>query len=272
MEDARTVKNLSYVYGLVRSRRTPRVKEKALPGMGAPRVVDAGDGLWLAVSDAPAKAYGAEAIEHGLRDMSWVSACAAAHEAVVEELARAQATVPMKLFTLFTSDTRAIAHIAKIRRRLERVLDRVDGCEEWGLRVYFDERRAMGEARESARREARRLSSGAGFLLLKKLQQEAQEGAVAEAREDAESLFDTLGRRAKDARQRTPMQPHAPLPGQEAGPGARLLLDAFFLVRRAKVAGFRAAAKKTAARIERPGLEVRLSGPWPPYNFVGSAS
>jgi hypothetical protein len=272
MEDARTVKNLSYVYGLVRSRRAPRVKEKALPGMGEPRTVDAGSGLWIAVSDAPARAYSAEAIERGLRNLSWVSACAAAHEAVVEELARAQATVPMKLFTLFTNDTRAIAHIAKIRRRLERVLDRVEGCEEWGLRVYFDERRAYGEAAKSARHEARRLSSGAGFLLLKKRQQEAQQGAVTDAREDAESLFDALGRRAKDARRRASMQPMDPLGIPQAGAGARLLLDAFFLVRRAKVAGFRAAAKKSAAKIERPGLEVRLSGPWPPYNFVGGAS
>jgi hypothetical protein len=262
MKTLSTTKTLSYVYALARSRRAPRVKQKPLPGMGAPRALDAGGGLFLVVSDAPAKAYGADAIERGLRDMGWVSSCASAHEAVVEELACGQAIVPMKLFTLFTTDARALAHMAKIRRRLERVLDRVEGCEEWGLRVYFDERRAMDAAAKRAHREAAGLATGAGFLFFKKRRQEAQEGAVAEAREDAESLFDALGRRAKDARQRAPMQ----------GAGARLLLDAFFLVSRGKIAGFRAAAKKSAAKIERPGLEVRLSGPWPPYSFVGGAS
>jgi hypothetical protein len=232
--------------------------------MGPPRAVDAGGGLWLAVSDAPPDAYSAESIERGLRDMAWVSSCAAAHEAVIEELARARPTVPMKLFTLFKSDARAVAHVAKIRRKVDRVLDRVAGCEEWGVRVYFEERRAMDAAGKSARREVKKLASGAAFLLLKKRLHEAEQSSLVRAREDADELFGALGSHAKDGRTRPAMQ--------QGGVGARLLLDAFFLVERANVAAFRAAAKKMAAAIERPGLEVRLSGPWPPYNFVAGAS
>ena len=50
---------------------------------------------------------------------------------------------------------------------------------------------------------------------------------------------------------------------------SRLLLDAAFLVAHARRASFRAAAERAAARLGRDGYDLTLTGPWPPYNFVG---
>ena len=84
-----------------------------------------GERLWLVVATAPMAQYGAAPIERRLRDLDWVSRCAMGHEAVVEDAARSGPVVPMKLFTLFSSDARATAHIVRTRRKLTRLFDLV---------------------------------------------------------------------------------------------------------------------------------------------------
>ena len=60
--------------------------------------------------------YGEQAINRGLTNLDWVSRAAVAHEAVVESFITSPAVLPMKLFTIFTSDERALAHFARERR------------------------------------------------------------------------------------------------------------------------------------------------------------
>ncbi|MGH7321227.1 MAG: GvpL/GvpF family gas vesicle protein, partial [Candidatus Rokuibacteriota bacterium] len=95
--------HVTYVYCLVRGATAPSVSKAppGLPGIGRPRLLEASPKLWLAVADAPASRYSAARIERGLRDLSWVSPCAMAHEAVVEHFMGSRTVVPMKLFTLF---------------------------------------------------------------------------------------------------------------------------------------------------------------------------
>src|SRR5262245_19079246 len=92
-----------YLYALVQSPRRPALGRApaGLPETGAVRVVDAGPQLWLVVAEAPLARYGEDAIERGLQDLDWVSACAVAHEAVLRHFSRRLTTVPMRLFTLF---------------------------------------------------------------------------------------------------------------------------------------------------------------------------
>ena len=74
------------------------------------------------------------------------------------------------------------------------------------------------------------------------------------------ALYDRLGARSRLARRRTASE----LP-VEGGP---LLLDAAFLVPRARGTSFRALVAREARRLGRLGYNVTLSGPWPPYTFV----
>jgi hypothetical protein len=92
------------------SHRSP-ARRAGCPGPGALRALEAGGGLWLVVADAPLSAYGSEPIERNLRDLEWVALRGAAHARVVEYFARRTTTLPMKLFTLFNSDERALAHV-----------------------------------------------------------------------------------------------------------------------------------------------------------------
>jgi len=258
---------LTYVHCLVWNNRRPAAGRlpRGLPGAGPVRILDGGDQLWLVVADVPVDRYGKEAIDRGLKDLDWVSACAVGHQAVVERFARARAVIPMKLFTLFRSDDRAVAHFGAQRRRLLRLAQRVSGHRELGVRILFDEARAA----RAAEREASRASGsrggggGTGFLVRKQVLRDAGAVAAAEARRRADEVFQQLSGLSSDATRRTP---------EVGDPTAgRLVLDAAFLVPAGKVAAFRAAVRRAAKPLPDCD-EVTLTGPWPPYSFVSEAA
>jgi cell division septum initiation protein DivIVA len=164
----------------------------------------------------------------------------------------------MKLFTLFRSDERALEHVQEQRRRIDRLVQRIEGREEWGLRITLDELAALRSAREEAQSAAAG-STGAAFLLRKKKEQDAARELLGKARDRAAQLFEELSAKADEARRRPPP------PGEI---GKRVLLDAAFLLRRAKVKPFQAAVRAQAKKLAALGYQLTLTGPWPPYNFV----
>jgi len=253
----------TYLYCLVQARKAPdlRAAPKGLPGAGAARALDAGGGLWLVAADAPLDRYGAEPIERGLRDLSWVSACAVPHEAMVEHLSRLGTVVPMKLFTLFRSDARALQHVLKQRRSIDRLLERLRGREEWGVRVSFDEIAARERAHTLAQRESKG-APGAAFLLRKKKEQDAQKEVLVRARERADQIFDALAAFADEARRRAP----------PAAPGVRVVLDAAVLIAHGQVKRFQQRARAEAKKLAKDGYALVLTGPWPPYNFIAESA
>src|SRR5689334_11126905 len=134
---------LTYVYCLVADKRRPSTRRRpgGLVGIGPTRLLRIGErGLWAVVADASPSLYGEEAVNARLRDLEWVSRAAVAHEAVVESFLKSAAVLPMKLFTLFTNDARAIDHFSRQERTIAAALERVAGHDEWGVRVMLDSR------------------------------------------------------------------------------------------------------------------------------------
>lgn len=257
----------TYLYCLVRADREPSLAgvPPGLPGCSPPRALDAGGGLWLVVAGAPLSGYGAEEIQSRLSDLSWVSDRALAHEAVVEHFTgvpEAAAVLPLKLFTLFSSGERALAHVRDNRERIGRSLGRVAGRIEWGVRVRLDDARA----REVLAREMNgemKPSAGTAFLLRKKLEQDAARELAARLRAEMDETFAELAEGAAESLRREP----AASPEE----GGRLLLDAAFLVPAGKAGDFEALVERCAARLAPRACEVTLTGPWPPYHFIEEA-
>jgi hypothetical protein len=252
---------LIYLYAVVKTPRAPRFPRtlRPLPQTSAPRALDAGRGVWLVASDADAEAYSQGAIERGLRDMEWVATIATAHERVVEAVAGVGAALPMKLFTLFASEERALAHVSRARKHIDRALAKVDGADEWGVRVVFDPARAAKAAAREARSATRGLGAGASFLVKKKKMQVAEQGALEGAHDAAESLFEAVLLVAREAKKKPIVQGPA---------GARVVLDAVALVPKRAARRLEATVKKATERLGAAGLEIVVTGPWPPYHFV----
>lgn len=255
----------TYLYCLVRPEGEPRLAgaPQGLSGCSPPRLLDVGGGVWLVAATAPLAAYGSEEIQARLSDLSWVSDRALAHEAVVEHFTGAGAVLPLKLFTLFASDERALAYVRENRGTIDRSLDRVAGCVEWGVRVRLDDARAREVlAREVSQGDGGR-SAGTAFLLRKKLEQDASRELAGRLRAEMDETFNELAEGASESLRREP----AASPEQ----GGRLLLDAAFLVPVQRGGEFEAVVERCASRLAPRACEVTLTGPWPPYHFIEEA-
>jgi len=255
----------TYAFCVVASATKPRASRTRTPlsGMGPVRLLDIDRGFYLAVADAPLDRYNEEAINRGLSDLDWVSRAAVAHEGIVESFGGASAVLPMKLFTLFTSDDRAIAHVRGERRRIAAAARRVAHHHEWGVRVIFEKARAAAEAASttvSGQTGSDGHPSGIAYLTRKKAQRDARVERAEHARETVAALYDRLAAHATLARRKTPSE----LPVK----GGPLLLDAAFLVPRTRTKSFQALASREAKSLARLGYGLSLTGPWPPYSFV----
>jgi hypothetical protein len=254
--------NATYLYCLVHHSGEPPLSgaPPGLPGLGKPRVLEVAPGLWLVAASAPLPEFSSERIEERFTDLDWVSACALAHEAVVEHFREAPALLPLKLFTLFAADERALAHLRESRQQLDRALDRVAGRVEWGVRVRLDEVRAREALAAEVRQSAAPSGSGTSFLLRKKQEQEASRDLAGRLRAEVDAGWADLAAEADEAVRRPP----ATAPEQ----GGKVFLDAALLVPIGRAAELEAAVDRFASRLAAKGGEVTLTGPWPPYHFV----
>ena len=245
----------TYLYCVVRSAKPPNTSgvPPGLPHGTVPRALAAGRATWLVVSAVPLDSYGPERLDAGLRDLDWVARIAVAHEAVVEHFARQHdaTVVPMKLFTMFSAEERAVREMEARRREIDRVLKRIAGCEEWGVRIMRTAVRPGRHHRSTAR-------TGAAFLASRKELRDSARTALEEAATVAASVFDSLSPLARDARWRDNFPAGATPP----------LLDAAFLVPADRRSRFRTAARRAAKACSEAGAEMTLTGPWPAYNFV----
>ncbi len=164
----------------------------------------------------------------------------------------------MKLFTLFNSDERAIAHVRADAPRVRRVLERVAGRAEWGVRVRLDAalvKKRVGK-RPAAATNGR---SGTKFLLAKKQERDAAREVLQEGRAAVEEAYETLTTVADAVRRR---------PAGELD-GTRVVLDAALLVPSGRVTSFKRLVRRATTGLATRGYRLSLTGPWPAYNFVG---
>jgi hypothetical protein len=253
----------TYLYCLVEADRRPSTAgaPRGLPGTGPLRMLPAAEGLWLVAADAPLASYGAAPIERGLRDLEWVALRGAAHARVVEHFARRRTTVPMKLLTLFSTDDRAIAHVRGSQAAVRRVLRRVAGRQEWGVRVRLDPTLVRQRGERRPRPEPTPRHAGTRFLMAKKQERDVAREVLREGRAAVEEAFESLAGLADATRRRPPAELN----------GTRLVLDAALLVPTQRLARFRAALRRSATGLAARGYRLSLTGPWPAYNFVSEA-
>jgi hypothetical protein len=247
----------TYLYCLVRRTRKPVLSRvpPGLPGAEPPALANVEGDVWMVTADVPLERYGPEPLETALKDLDWVTAVALAHEGVIEHVVRMPGAVviPMKLFTMFSTEARAAAEMRRRKRTLDRVFDRIAGCEEWGVRVLRGDGRA-------APKKAAKPESGAAFLAARKQARDESRRAARDASDAADAAYASLSALARDGRRR---------PADTAA-AAVALLDAAFLVPSRQRARFHAAAARIAKDVRDRGARMTLTGPWPPYNFVSA--
>src|SRR5688500_4899005 len=137
MDDRRSTPQATYVYCLVQSRKAPSLRgvPASVPGAGAPRLLVVDRDVWAVVADAPIERFTGDQLQQELQDVEAISRHALAHAAVIEFFFRRAPVIPLKLFTLFSSDEKVRAHVRSRLGLLKRTFSKLRGLEEWGVRI-----------------------------------------------------------------------------------------------------------------------------------------
>ncbi|HKS49754.1 MAG TPA: GvpL/GvpF family gas vesicle protein [Amycolatopsis sp.] len=213
-------------------------------------------GLVAVAGSVPLSSFGDEALRRNFEDLDWLGAVARAHDAVVDAVSRAGPAVPLRLATVYLDDERVRLVLQHRKDDFARVLDRVAGRTEWGVKVVFDPAR-LREPEVAAAGGGTR--PGAAYLQRRRTELAARDREERFAVEQAEKIHSALSALAVEARRHRPQSPRL------SGNAKPMILNAAYLV------DDEATREFTRAVAEQDGghaaIQLQLTGPWPPYSF-----
>lgn len=206
------------------------------------------------VSSVEIQAFSRAAMERHLQEPQWVEARVRAHDAVVKQAMAGGAVIPCRFCTILRGPQEVRRLLTEHREQITATLDLLAGKQEWGVKLYHS---GQGGGRLAAGDPE---STGKAYLRRKGDEVRTQQEEAGLARERATAVFEKLAALAAEAT----LLPSRNGKGGELG--RRLLLNGAFLLADEAVQAFERAARELGGADE--GIEVELTGPWPPYNFV----
>ncbi len=191
-----------------------------------------------------------------------------AHENVVASLMKGTTIVPFKFGTILKDEQAASKLLQDDEEKFKKLLSKFDGREEWGLKVYanlqqFIQYTSQTEPEFKNLEEKReKLSRGVAYLLGRKMEQELKSNAVTRLAKITVAIFQELGEDTYEAKLNNT------LPQKLTGKKKQMVLNTVYLVEKEKVVDFCEQGKRLLEKYEPMGLDLEISGPWPPYNFT----
>jgi hypothetical protein len=208
-------------------------------------------------------AFSQEVIDRRAADLEWLGAIGYRHQAVVADLMKSTAIIPLRAFTMFRSETSLHEYLQSNGELLTKILDRLDGKREFTLRIELDPQRwsdALTGRVESLRAlsaEIESAPSGKAFLLRKKLDEEKKRASrEAEQQLVAEIEEAVTEKLACDVVSETRTQ------REGAFPQINVLID------RDEESRLQELHASLSDRYAGEGVTLAITGPWPPYTFA----
>jgi hypothetical protein len=258
------VAKVLYVYAIARASHALPDRVEAIDDSDHISVVR-GDSLcafYSAVDDAD---FSQPVIDARSKDVEWLGRIGYRHQAVMTSLMRGGTVIPLRAFTLFANESSLRNHLLQESKKFSTILDRLDGKQEWTLRIEFDPERwseALVRRVDSLRAIAGEMQGapeGKAYLLRKKLDEEKKK-----ASRDAEQqvVGEVEGAVMKKLACDTVAESRLQRGG--AFPQINVLLN------RDEESGLQELRDDLTRRYEADGVTLALTGPWPPYTFAGT--
>ena len=249
-----------YVYAIARQPVQPEVE--AIDGSRNFGAVS-GDGIAAVFTPVKSEEFSQEAVDRRAGNLEWLGSVGYRHQAVVSTLMKQTAIVPLRAFTLFSSEDALRSYLQESASQLRRVLDRLDGKQEWTLRIEFDPQawsEALSTRVESLRNittEMATAAPGKAFLLRKKLDEERKRAS----KTGEEELVGEIQRAILEK-----LRSEVVAETREQREGAFPQINV--LVNRDEEAILQELHRDLNDRYGSEGITLSMSGPWPPYTFA----
>jgi hypothetical protein len=235
-----------YLYAVTPATTTRRVLgATGVDGLAPVEAVPA-DSLmcWISVVDS---AEFGDRLEKNMENLEWLAAASVRHQQVVAEIASLGDVLPTRFGTVFLSVDSLLEHVRQNHDSLATALQRISGCDEWGIKIFAEPQRAKKVAVSA--------DSGADYLKQKASQFRTRN----QPREDAEvTAFVSELREVS-----TDTAPSGKVSSGQPG----LQWQGAFLVPRKNRQKLQRILERFAAKWSSE-KRIDCSGPWPPYSFV----
>ena len=149
------------------------------------------------VSSVDLDEYGEEGLRRNLERLDWLEEAARGHDAVVQAAAAVAPTAPMRLATIFLDDDGVRERLSARYDAISGALDKVEGHEEWSVKV-------LTRSSASVPTEAESFGSGAEYLRRRREERDDRRVDVREAHVAAERVHDALTRFTSASRRLRP--------------------------------------------------------------------
>ncbi len=231
---------------------------------GTEVVVVAQGGLAALVSPVPLPEYGDERLRQNLEDLAWLERVARAHEAVQAQALETATIVPLRLCTLYRERAGVERFLEQNAASLADSLAMLDGCAEWGLKLFAGSGHPPTAPPSASSPAAAR--SGAGYLAQRREERALAEEATELRARCAQTIHARLSELAREATTHPPQRPE--LHGRELA----MVLNGAYLVDRTREPELEQLVELLRIEWEPSGFVLELTGPWPAYNFVSGTT
>ncbi|HZU59159.1 MAG TPA: GvpL/GvpF family gas vesicle protein [Actinocrinis sp.] len=219
------------------------------------------------VGSVDSRRFGPESLTGNLEDLDWLADKARIHDAVIAAVAASGPVVPLRLATLFSSDDGVRQLLRHRGDEFRRALDAVTGRTEWGVKAYVDpeslaDTLSAQHGQGAGEITQRGQSAGSAYLLRRRAQLAARESAESTATAWSRQIHAQLREVCAASRLHPAQDPR--LTGRKDW----MILNAAYLVDQERTEPFHALVQQFTEWQE--GLNVELTGPWPPYSFAAA--
>jgi len=249
-----------YVYAITQRSALP--DSEAVDGSRHFGVVEGG-GVFAVYTAVDESAFSQEVIDRRAGDLEWLGAIGYRHQAVIAALMNETSVVPLRAFTMFSSETALHEYLVNGAEQLSAILARLDGKREYTLRVELEPQRwseaivGRVESLRTLSSEIESASSGKAFLLRKKLEDEKKR-ASREAEQDlvAEIEREVVEKVSRDVVSESRVERDGAFPQINV------------LINRDEESRLQELHASLTERYADQGVTLAITGPWPPYSFV----
>jgi hypothetical protein len=254
--------DIHYVYAIARAGHALPERVEAIDTSDRLNAVTAGE-LTAFVTPVDDVDFSQGVIDARAKDVEWLGGIGYRHQSVMSALMHGGTIIPLRAFTLFATEDSLRRHLESERARLVTLLARLDGKQEWTLRIEFDPQlwsEALVRRVDSLRvlsDEIAGAAAGKAFLLRKKLDDEKKRASrEAEQQVVAEVESAVMEKLACDTVAETRQQRSGAFPQINV------------LIERDEEARLEELRDALTRRYAAEGVTLALTGPWPPYTFA----